>query len=75
MILQRACKVLGSTIDVDGVLGEHTLAAANGSDPQMLLSSMCARQLEHYEAIVVAHPDQQWNLDHLWRFRAARVPT
>ena len=74
-ILQRACRTLGATIDVDGVIGEHTLAAANGSDPQMLLSSMCVRQLEFYEAIVRAHPDQQGNLDHLWRFRAARVPT
>ena len=74
-ILQRACRTLGATIDVDGVLGEHTLAAVNGSDPQMLLSSMCVRQLEHYEDIVRVDPSQQWNLDHLWKFRAARVPT
>jgi lysozyme family protein len=68
-ILQR---VLG-VVD-DGVIGPATLAAANAMDADTLLQGMADKMIEHYQAIVAAHPiDQKFMAN--WSHRAQWIPT
>ena len=71
---QQACCALGAVIDVDGIFGVHTAIAIDGEDPQLWLQAMCSAQLQRYKDIVAERPDQRWNYDHLWVYRAAWTP-
>ena len=68
-ILQRA---LGVTDD--GVVGPHTIQAANSTDTDTLLATMCDQMDKHYEAIVAANPSDQKFMAN-WTHRAAWIPT
>ncbi len=68
-ILQRA---LGVTDD--GIVGPITIATANGTDTDDLLSHMVSNLDDHYEAIVAAHPGDQKFLSG-WEKRSQWIPT
>ena len=67
-ILQRAL-----TVTDDGIVGQHTIDAANSMDTTALLTLMASKLDEHYEAIVAATPRDQKFLSE-WKERAAWVP-
>ena len=67
-ILQRAL-----TVTDDGIVGQHTIDAANGMDTTALLTLMVSKLDEHYEAIVAATPRDQKFLGE-WEERAAWIP-
>jgi lysozyme family protein len=67
-ILQRAAGVAD-----DGIIGPATLAAANAIDPVTLCQSMADKLIEHYEAIVADHHEDQKFLAG-WKNRSAWIP-
>ena len=67
-ILQRA---LGVTDD--GIVGPHTIEAANNEAPGIVLTAMKLALDTHYEAIVATNPGDQKFLDE-WEERAAWIP-
>jgi lysozyme family protein len=67
-ILQRALRVTD-----DGIVGPHTIEAANNTDTDTLLQAMCDQMDKHYDAIVEAHPEDQKFLKG-WEARAAWMP-
>jgi lysozyme family protein len=79
-ILQRSVnRVMGPFLEVDGHLGQRTVAGISGSNQDSLLQAICDEQLAHYEAIVRHDPEQIKFLGTPdkpkgWRKRAARKP-
>jgi len=71
---QKAANAYGAEIEVDGDLGPKTVTAINKTDSQYWLRAMCLIQLDRYMEIAALDPTQRWNLDHLWRARAAACP-
>jgi lysozyme family protein len=55
-LLQRAINDCSGSVVVDGVLGPRTVAAANAINPQRLLSQICTRQADFYQALVKQNP-------------------
>lgn len=48
---------LPTGLEVDGIIGANTLAAANGVDQGKLLIAFRARRVSRYEEILAAHPE------------------
>lgn len=58
VLLQRAVNALeGAQVDVDGVIGPMTIAAANACDPAALLDAFRKQEVAYYQAVVAKHPE------------------
>jgi lysozyme family protein len=57
-VLQNAIVMLGVPITVDGKIGPSTVAAANSSDPQKLISAIVQLQKAHFAHIAAVNPSQ-----------------
>lgn len=57
-VLQNAIVMLGVPITVDGKIGHGTVAAANSSDPQKLISTIVQLQKAHFAHIAAVNPSQ-----------------
>lgn len=51
MTLQRAILNCGSFVDKDGVIGKHTISAANSIDPRKLFDALIAERERFFKAI------------------------
>ena len=59
-LLQRAINVLNpSLVTVDGVVGIHTIAAANAADPQKLYDQLISEGRDFYSNTLIAHPEDR----------------
>lgn len=56
---QRSCTVLGHPVDVDGDFGPDTCAAVNACDPLAFLGEYRKEELQVYQEIVQAHPEDE----------------
>lgn len=57
-VLQNAIVMLGVPTTVDGKIGPGTVAAANSSDPQRLISTIVQLQKAHFAHIAAVNPSQ-----------------
>lgn len=57
-LLQQALNHLGSTLATDGQFGQHTLEAANESDPYALLTELKVQGVLQYVSILLRDPTQ-----------------
>lgn len=57
-VLQNAIVMLGTPITVDGKMGPATVAAANSSDPQKLITAVVQLQKAHFAHIAAVNPSQ-----------------
>jgi len=55
-MLQECANSLGGAIAVDGTMGTLTLHAVNACDAGKLLDAYRKARVEHYEAVLEAHP-------------------
>ncbi len=55
-MLQEAACHMGSTLRVDGIMGDKTIAAAKEHDPARLVRVMCDRQQAQYVALIAKNP-------------------
>lgn len=53
MLLQRALAAAGKPMDVDGVMGPQTIAAANAAEPRILLAALRSEAAGHYRLLIV----------------------
>lgn len=60
-MLQKACKLIGAKIDVDGSIGNTTLGIVNSSDPQKLFDALVTVRSNFYHSIAVGHNAQFLN--------------
>lgn len=58
-ILQRAIVFEGQRIQVDGIIGPITRAAANACDPERLVQLIRYKAAEYYYALVKARPEKR----------------
>ena len=58
MCLQRACGDIGNLVDVDGMLGIHTIASCNASVSMRLAMALTARLKDFYNSIAAHDPTQ-----------------
>jgi len=58
-LLQEALVFLGYPVDIDGIIGPQTIAAANKADPKRLLQVLRWRAAEHYYRIAVQRPQSR----------------
>ncbi len=74
LLLQRAVNLVrGQLLVEDAVVGVRTLSAAGGCNANDLLRGLVEVQLDRYDAIVEARPDQAKWLP-IWRKRARAIP-
>ncbi len=52
MLLQRALTAAGQPVEVDGVMGPQTLAAANSADPRAVLAALRSEAAGHYRLLI-----------------------
>jgi len=55
-LLQQALCDIGLRVKIDGLIGPQTLDASNRADPEKLMASLKARQIEHYQALIKNNP-------------------
>ena len=69
-MIQRAANQCGQSLQVDGILGPHTLAALNACDPEQLVKAMCQQMRMYYTLISNTNPSLKVFLRN-WLKRAA----
>lgn len=55
-ILQKALRNVGEGVEVDGIIGRQTIAAANRADADDLLRHMQRLQAEYYQRLIQRNP-------------------
>ncbi|HEX4311900.1 MAG TPA: glycosyl hydrolase 108 family protein [Acidobacteriaceae bacterium] len=71
-ILQRACRALGATIAIDGVLGIRTVQAIHILWPYVLLLELRAECLQFYSNLVMRDPAKYAKYWDGWKARAEK---
>lgn len=59
MMLQKALRILGADITVDGVVGTATLGAVGRYPADVIVAIICVQQGKHYESIIESKPSQR----------------
>lgn len=72
IVLQRALRSVGKTVQEDGLMGPETLLATLNSDPHCLLASIKSEAAGYYRQIAAKNPSQQKFLKG-WLNRAYKV--
>jgi len=72
IILQRALRSVGKTVQEDGLIGSETLSAVSNSDTRCLLAALKSEAAGYYRQIAAKNPSQQKFLKG-WLNRAYRV--
>ena len=71
IVLQRALRSVGINVQVDGLLGSHTLSGVFFSEPSILLAAIKSEAAGYYRLIAAKNPQQQKFLQG-WLNRAYR---
>jgi len=72
IVLQRALRSVGKTVQEDGLMGPETLSAATKSEPRCLLAAIKSEAAGYYRQIAAKNPSQQKFLKG-WLNRAYKV--
>lgn len=72
---QRACKTLGLSVAVDGVMGPNTIAAVNMAKPSQMVRTLEGLDMAGYLAIVAIDPEKYGRYLKGWEARAQRLLT
>jgi len=59
IVLQRALRSVGKTVQEDGLMGPETLLATSNSDPRCLLAAIKLEAAGYYRQIAAKNPSQQ----------------
>ena len=59
IVLQRALRSVGKTVQEDGLMGPETLLATLNSDPRCLLAAIKSEAAGYYRQIAAKNPSQQ----------------
>lgn len=72
-VLQRAISRAGVHVDVDGIVGHHTIQAAQRAPLVELKRRIVAELCDFYHEICKAQPDQDRAFSNGWFYRAATL--